>query len=135
MDVPEDWPHPVLRDLLHTYAVQLEGDPELFGWGIWLILHPVQRTLVGDIGFKGKPDHGAVEIGYAIVPEHRRRGYASEAAGALAGWALSQPSVTRVLGSCDRNNEPSIRVLRKLGMQPAGEDGDLLRWELHSVDH
>lgn len=132
MDVPENGPHEVLRDILSIYACQLEDDPELLGWRIWLILHPNQRTLIGDVGFKGKPDHGAVEIGYAIVPDQRQRGYASEAARALAVWALAQPSVTRVLADCDRNNKPSIQVLRKMGMQPTGEDGDLLRWELHS---
>jgi len=129
-DVPENWPDEDLRDFLHVYARQLEADPELLGWGTWLILHPDQHTLVGSIGFKGKPDRGAVEIGYGIVPAHRRQGYASEAARVLVAWAFTQPAVTRVLAECDRDNRASIRVLAKIGMQLTGEDGDLLRWEL-----
>jgi ribosomal-protein-alanine N-acetyltransferase len=132
LDVPESWPHEVLRGLLSIYACRLEDDLELVGWGIWLIVNPKEGALVGDIGFKGKPQDGAVEMGYSIVPNQRQRGYASEAARALAAWALARPSVTRVLAECDRHNTPSIQVLKKIGMRPTDEHGDLIRWELLS---
>jgi ribosomal-protein-alanine N-acetyltransferase len=44
--------------------------------------------LIGRLGFKGKPEHGAVEIGYGIVPAHRQQGYATEAGQVLIARAF-----------------------------------------------
>jgi ribosomal-protein-alanine N-acetyltransferase len=127
--VPDDWPAQDLRDFLPHYVQQLEADPSLLGWGIWLMIHRTESVVIGDLGFKGKPDHeGTVEIGYSVVPAYRRRGYASEATRALVGWALARPGVRRVVAECAPDNLASIRVLEKLGMQRLGTVGSLLRW-------
>jgi 8-oxo-dGTP pyrophosphatase MutT (NUDIX family) len=97
------------------------GRPELDalahpgGWGAWLLFRG--EEVVGDAGFKGPPQHGEVELGYSIVPEHRRRGYAIEAAKALVDWALGQPGVERVLAETEPENAPSQRVLERVGMR------------------
>src|SRR5262249_3603798 len=119
------------RGFLPTYARQLEEDQSLLGWGIWLVVQMTEGILIGDVGFKGKPDRqGAVEIGYSIVHGHRRRGYATEAAEALIQWAFRQPGVEPVRAECERQNVPSIHVLAKLGMPQTTSTSDLVRWEL-----
>ena len=128
--VPSDWPAQELRDYLPTYARQLEEDPALLGWGVWLIVHREERMAIGDLGFKGHPDQeGVVEIGYSVLPVYRRQGYAFEATCALVDWALRQPGVTRITAACNPENVPSIRILEKLGMRRQERDGGLLRWE------
>jgi hypothetical protein len=40
-------------------------------WDIWLMIHGAERTVISDLGFKGRPDReGTVEIGYSneLVP-------------------------------------------------------------------
>jgi ribosomal-protein-alanine N-acetyltransferase len=79
----------------------------------------------------GKPPENAqpIELGYGVLPDHRNRGYATEATRALVEWALSQPSVERVIAKCDPSNSPSVRVLEKIGMTRRGEEGGMLLWE------
>lgn len=95
---------------------------------MWVIVERATGTVVGDAGFHGPPDDGTVEIGYSVVPDRRRRGYASEAATALCRWALRRPDVRAVVASCASDNVGSIRTLERSGFIRVGVDGDLLRW-------
>ena len=89
------------------------------GWGAWLVFRGDE--LVGDAGFHAPPVGGEVELGYATRPEHRGRGYATEAARALVEWALAQPGVERVVAEFEHDNPASKRVLEKAGLRPLDE--------------
>jgi RimJ/RimL family protein N-acetyltransferase len=78
--------------------------------------------LVGSAGFHGPPDEsGTVEIGYEVAPAKRRRGYATEAALALAEWALAREGVQRVIATPLRDNIASQRVLERAGFSRVGD--------------
>jgi ribosomal-protein-alanine N-acetyltransferase len=128
----DGWPGDDIRGYLPLYAHQLQGDPTLLGWGLWLVIHPADGLVIGDVGYKGKPDtSGTVDIGYGIVPAYRRQGYAFEAARGLADWALAHHEVRRITGDCLPENVASARILAKLGMKRIGISSDgLLLWEL-----
>jgi len=79
-----------------------------------------ERTLIGTAGYKGPPVDGAVEIGYGIVRDHRRLGYASEAVTALLERAFAQRSVEQVVAETMPELVGSIGVLRKAGFSHAG---------------
>jgi hypothetical protein len=53
----------------------------------------------------------ALEIGYGILPEHRRQGYATEAVEALIGWARTQ-GIDHFVASVAPANEPSLAIIR-----------------------
>lgn len=98
-------------------------------FGVWVMIERDSGTVVGDIGFFGPPDDGGVvEVGYSVIPDRRRRGYATEAARAIVGWALSQPGVDVVVASCGSGNGPSIRMLERLGFQRSGSADGQIRW-------
>ncbi len=131
VEVAAEWPSEELQDALPAYIRDLERQGSMSGWGLWLIVEPLERALVGDVGFKGGPDRrGSVEIGYGIAPAYRRRGYASEAASALVEWAFARPDVRRVIAECLPDNAGSIKVLEGLGMRQTHRDGRMLKWEL-----
>jgi 8-oxo-dGTP pyrophosphatase MutT (NUDIX family) len=92
-------------------------DPE--GFGVWLLFRG--EEVVGDAGFLGPPEGGRVELGYSVLPDHRGKGYATEAARALVAWALGQPGVERVVADPELDNAASRRVLEKIGMRPLDE--------------
>lgn len=107
----------------------LRNDPNILGYGIWLLIDEESRTVVGSAGFLGRPTaEGTIEIGYGVHHEHRNRGYATEAVRALVAWARSQEGVTRVIARCDPTNIASVRVLAKVGLEETGEVGGLSRW-------
>jgi predicted acetyltransferase len=54
-------------------------------------------------------------IGYAVVPEFRRRGYATEILRQSLEIASDQLGLRRVLVTCDDDNLGSIRVIEKNG--------------------
>lgn len=128
--VPSDWPEPEFAGYLPILAQQILEDPTMSQWTGIVILRE-ERVVIGDIGFKAPPDaEGRIEIGYSIVPDYRRYGYATEAARAMIEWALRQPGVRRITANCLNDNVASIRVLEHLGMRQVGRDGPLLDWEL-----
>jgi RimJ/RimL family protein N-acetyltransferase len=125
--LPEEWPLP---DLLDVLPVQASSSPEDERYGVWVIVERESSTVVGDIGFFGPPDAaGVLEVGYSIVPDRRRRGYASEAASALVTWALDQPGVEAVVAACDADNAASILTLDRVGFRRTGEVDGRVLWE------
>jgi RimJ/RimL family protein N-acetyltransferase len=126
--IPDGWPDEELAGLLSLYRDWIRADPSLLGFGPWVVL--VGDVVVGSAGFLGKADDtSTIELGFGTHPDHRDRGYASEAARTLVGWGLAQPGVERVIARCEPENSPSVRVLEKIGMQPVGEVGGQLLWE------
>ena len=68
-------------------------------------------------------------IGYAVVPEFRRRGCATAMLRLALGFARDTLGLDRVLVTCDDDNAASIRVIEKNGGVFAGtiEDPSLRR--------
>ncbi len=121
-----EWPLP---DLLDVLPQQVSASPENVRFGVWVMIERETTTVVGDIGFFGPPDDsGSVEVGYSVVPDRRRRGYATEAARAMVEWALGQPGIAVVVAGCDDNNEPSLRTLERIGFCRTGAAVGQIRW-------
>ena len=79
----------------------------------------VGRRLVGRVSLRHTLtpplERVAGHIGYAVVPEFRRRGYATEMLRLALGMARRELGLTRVLLTCDDDNIGSIRVIEKNG--------------------
>lgn len=133
VSVPDTWP--VFPQAMTYVHERLKVDPTSVRWWTYLFVHARDRTLVGEGGLKGKPDESnTVEIGYAIIPEYRGRGLATEAAEGLVGWVFSHPDVSAVVAETLPDGRRSIRVLEKLGMKFAGATDEVLRWRLDRQD-
>ena len=80
---------------------------------------------VGRAGYHAPPDaSGMVEIGYAIDPEYRRRGYARAALEALLARATREPRVRRVRVSIRPDNVASYQLASQYGFRKVGEQWD-----------
>ncbi len=82
----------------------------------WEIIEKETRRRIGGLLFKGPPDENrAVEIGYGIDGDFRRRGYGLEAVEEGIRWAFSQGAKT-VIAKVNPGNIPSRRLLERAGM-------------------
>jgi ribosomal-protein-alanine N-acetyltransferase len=134
--IPFGWPPHLYDDDACLYSLnKLRESPAPATWWTWYIL--LRRAegkphLVGVGGFKGPPVNGLVEIGYGIVGEFQRHGYATEAAAGLVCWAHAHPKVRIVAAHTLPELTASIRVLEKNGFVRRGtpaEEG-AIRFEL-----
>jgi RimJ/RimL family protein N-acetyltransferase len=134
--VPPSWPPEFLDPpALEFTRNRLAEAPDEGDWWMYFIVLPAaaaERLLVGTAGYKGPPADGTVEVGYGIVTDHQRRGYASEAVRGLVARAFSMPEVWRVIAETLPELTPSIGVLRKCGFEPIGEGSEpgVIRFEL-----
>ena len=126
-EVPPSWPpgeydrHAVayFRDRLS------EGGEAVAVWYVWYAIMPAAAgsgaTLVACGGYFGPPSpDGTVEVGYSVVPEWRRHGYATELVQALTKRAFDTPEVRRILAEADVDNVASIGVLARCGFRRMG---------------
>jgi RimJ/RimL family protein N-acetyltransferase len=90
--------------------------------------------VVGAISFKGAVNAaGAVEIGYGVAPERRRRGYATLAIGALIELAAHGLPALSLTAETSVDNLPSQLALERNRFERVGErmddeDGALVQW-------
>ncbi len=139
--LPADW---VRRSegVLRRRLAQVSHDRSCEPWLLRAMVRRDTRTFVGRIGFHGEPGINAlgvpdaVELGYTVEPEFRRRGFAEEAIRGMIAWALAR-SVSRVMASIGPANVPSLTLAAKLGFSQVAEvvdeeDGPELVFELHA---
>jgi RimJ/RimL family protein N-acetyltransferase len=65
-----------------------------------------------------------VEIGYAVDPAYRRRGYARAALEALLQRAAREPRVRTVRATISPGNVPSYQLASQYGFTEVGEQWD-----------
>ena len=115
------------EELKIAYTEMLEGclrHPDQWDWyAIWMI-EKTDGTHVGDLCFKGLRENGIAEIGYGILEEYRRQGYATEAVQAACRWAFRHAEVKSLEAETETENAASQRVLEKCGFRPNGIMGE-----------
>ncbi|MBW2522539.1 MAG: GNAT family N-acetyltransferase [Deltaproteobacteria bacterium] len=133
-EVPTSWPPEEMSAAIGSWTEELSATPKLVGWvnWYWLARADPRQVLIGYGGFKGMPDgDGNVELGYAVLEEHQRRGYAFEALSELIRWAHADRRVRRIAAEARVELIPSIRLLEKLGFRRLPRtDPEVLRYAL-----
>lgn len=116
---------PEWRRLWVMRGAQVEEEPTSAGWVTGVIWDEQQQLAVGRAGFHGLPDaSGMVEIGYAVDPAYRRRGYARAALECLLRRAAREPQVRTVRVSIGPDNLASYRLASQYGFVEVGEQWD-----------
>jgi ribosomal-protein-alanine N-acetyltransferase len=98
------------------------GEHKLYGheW-VNFVVETKDGTKVGEaVHYVSAPNFGWVEIGYAIVPEHRDKGYGTEAVQLLTDYLFLTRDIPRIQAVIDRKNRASQSVLEKTGFKKEG---------------
>lgn len=92
------------------------------GFGIWPVVHKADGRVIGACGVFYIPEHAPdVEIAWVFSKNYRGSGYATEAARAVASFAIEKYHLPVLYAIIHEDNEPSIRLAGRLGMAPSGK--------------
>jgi RimJ/RimL family protein N-acetyltransferase len=96
--------------------------PRREGTGLHLMmLDRADGQIVGSISlFHADWEVRSAELGYGVRADKRGKGYASEALGAVARWALTEGALQRAWLTANTDNVASVRVAEKSGFRREG---------------
>lgn len=110
-----------------AWAARIQAHFAEHGWGFWVVEERGGAPFVGVVGLLSIPWTArftpAVEIGWRISPAFRRRGIAEEAARMAIGFGFGTLRLPEVVAFTVPGNEPSRRLMERLGMRPDGAFG------------
>lgn len=87
------------------------------GYGLFAVTRNRGGQSIGMCGLIQRDTLPGVDIGYALLPQYRRQGYALEAAQACVTLARDQFGIRRLLAITSPDNAPSTGLLGKLGLR------------------
>lgn len=95
------------------------------GWGLWALEVKSGAPFIGFVGLAipadDLPCSPCVEIGWRLAAAHWGKGYASEAAEAALHYAFEHLNLAEVVSFTADANQPSRRVMERIGMTSEGE--------------
>jgi ribosomal-protein-alanine N-acetyltransferase len=123
-----------VKEMVETFTlpkINEHGAKDFLFYTFWIVVDKKINTIVAELGFKGPPNiKGEVEIGYGTMPDFQGNGYMTAAVKSIIEWATERNDIKTILGSVDKKNSPSIRVLEKNGFKFYEEKEKLLWWKL-----
>ena len=93
----------------------------LFGYGYWAVERRADGAMIGQVGFADFKRNmtpsidGLPEAGWLFARAAFGLGYATEAVGAMIGWADRALAEGQIVAIIDADNAASIRVAEKCG--------------------
>lgn len=109
-----------VRTIEHGRQYALNGPIASYqqhGFGLYLVELKGTRTPIGICGLVKRESLADADIGYALLPEYWRKGYALEATSAVKEYGSAKLGHKRLLAIVNPDNTSSIRVLEKLGLR------------------
>jgi RimJ/RimL family protein N-acetyltransferase len=105
-----------VRADIEEMAGRAPGEPG--GWVQFSVEERETGRLVGDVGISSVDEEpGVIKVGYTIDPAFQRRGYATEAVGALIDYAFGTLDAEVVRAYASAENAASIAVAEKAGLR------------------
>jgi RimJ/RimL family protein N-acetyltransferase len=105
------WSDEAIAKRLHAYIAEHEKQ----GFSRWK-LSLKTGEFVGRAGLGWHVEGESVELGYGLLPEYWRFGYAREAAAALIRWGFDNLPVSKIVAFTYPHNSPSKKALEALGV-------------------
>lgn len=128
IELPDEFPTEGERGFLGMRLRQMREDERFQTWCPSAVV--LDGRMIGHAGYHGPPginstqNPEAVECGYTIYPDHRGRGYATQAAMMLMDLAEKRAGIRHFVLSVSPENDPSLAIVRKLGFVKTGEQMD-----------
>ncbi|MGA9583374.1 MAG: GNAT family N-acetyltransferase [Allosphingosinicella sp.] len=117
-----DDPRAFVASFIADMRSKSPGESEPGGpWFQFVIERREDEAVLGDLGVGfGIPGERQVELGWRILPQFQRRGYAREAVAALIPWLIEANRIHRFVAVAAADNRASTALLRSLGFRQEG---------------
>ncbi len=89
---------------------------ERLGFSNYTVLRNEDGVKLGTCGLYDRPGIEGIDIGFAFLPEHEKKGYAFEASSELMRAAREDLGLTQINAITDKDNFASQKLLEKLGL-------------------
>ncbi|MGN6869097.1 MAG: GNAT family N-acetyltransferase [Solirubrobacteraceae bacterium] len=145
-EVMRYFPAPLTREQSDNLARFAQGQIAMHGWGLWAVEVRSGAPFIGFVGLNRPRFEAhftpAIEVGWRLDRPYWGHGYATEAAAAALTFAFDELEYPEVVSFTSLINEPSLRVMRRLGMShdpaddfdhPAVTDARLRRHALYRM--
>ena len=100
------------------HAAVMAGHWALHGTGMFVVESKAARNFLGRVGIWSPPGWFGLEVGWAVVPEARGTGLATEATVAALRWAFDTTQAPAIIHCIDEANLASQRLARRIGAEP-----------------
>ena len=101
---------------------QIAAEWEERGYGAMAVLERTSERFLGRSGLKYWPQFGETEVGWALRVQEWGSGYATEAGRACIDWGFSTFPLDYITAMIHADNERSLRVAQRLGLEPLRDD-------------
>lgn len=119
---------PQVAEWIGSTATDVGSLAERFGDGTTAVIVEHEGWLIGDLMVKVQDAYAQqevaegsaaseAELGWTFDPAHHGRGLATEAIGALFRICFDDIALRRVTAACFTGNEPSWRLMQRVGMR------------------
>lgn len=106
-----------LEDAKAYIAERFTAVYQRLGYGFYLTKRKVDDQPIGIFGLVKRDGLTDVDIGFALLPEFAGKGYGYEGASAVMEYAKNFLGIKRLSAITVPYNQPSIKLLEKLGMK------------------
>lgn len=109
---------------------------EKLGYSNYTIIRKTDQAKIGTCGLYNREGLDGVDIGYALLPQYEKQGYALEAASIIKKAAFKDFNLTAISAYTTKENMASQLLLTKLGLKLMGttfipnDDEELLLFKL-----
>ncbi len=109
------FPAPDIEETRKIFDTQLIHYNENFPFGRYFIVEKLSNNFIGLLLFKKNNNKAGVELGYSLIRNKWRNGYATEIVKESINWIFRSKNFTSVYAKTAKNNENSKNVLLKCG--------------------
>lgn len=132
----KSWPDADVLDTLPRVINNLSRVECPTGFESWMIIKKDTLEVIGDLGFKGfNNEEENIDLGYGIIREERRKGYAEEAVNEIIKWAFTNEIIKVITANCLTGNIGSVNLLKKIKFRQVKTENDTIYWNLPNPIH
>ncbi len=90
------------------------------GYGAYAMIERATGDIIGSCGLYKRSDLDFPDIGFALLPQYGKKGFAFEAASALMEFAAKELGLDKIKAITSKENINSMALLNKIGLKRVG---------------